>query len=151
MGIWSQWYFGIDFDHSDNIVAFRKNLKISNHFKGDCMKEQKSQMNYSEFPHVSHDHMQTLLKCYSICSACAKMCIKESHPITAILCSDCADICGLTIKLHNGDSEFNHEMMKLCAHACKRCAEECAKHSSKHCQQCSQICYECSQACKEGK
>lgn len=102
---------------------------------------------YSEFPHLSHPHMQVLLKCYSICSACAKMCMKERVPETAILCSDCADVCALAIKLHSGDSEFSSKIFALCSEICERCAESCGKMDSEHCKQCSEICKKCAEEC----
>lgn len=108
-----------------------------------------SKSKFSSFPHVSHEHMDLLMKCFSICSACSKMCIKEKHIESAILCADCADVCSLTIKLHSSDSEFNKQMSDLCSAVCARCAEECAKHSAKHCQECSEICRACATACKE--
>ncbi len=102
---------------------------------------------YTAFPHLGHVHMQMLMKCYSACCSCAKMCIEEGNTDTAILCSDCADICSLAIKLHSGNSEFNHQILQLCAEACERCAEACAQHDSDHCQQCSEICHKCAEAC----
>lgn len=103
---------------------------------------------YSEFPHIMHEHMEILQKCFSICSSCAKMCIKENNTETAILCSECADICALTIKWHSANSAFTKKISELCAEICKSCAEACARHDSKHCQQCSEICYECAKTCK---
>lgn len=102
---------------------------------------------FSTFPHISHAHMQVLLNCFSVCSACAKMCMNENRKETAMLCSDCADICSLAIKLHSGDSEFASQAFDLCAQACRRCGEECSKHNVEHCQQCSKICFECVEAC----
>lgn len=105
--------------------------------------------NYSEFRHLGHDHMQKLMDCFAICSACAKMCVEEGHKETAKLCMDCADVCGLTIKLHSSDSVFNPQVTELCSTVCSRCADACAQMSAKHCQQCSQACRECVEACKE--
>lgn len=104
---------------------------------------------YSEFRHVGHDHMQKLMECFAICSACAKMCIEDGHKTTAKICSDCADICALTIKLHSGDSEFNHQISELCSSICSRCADACSKVDADHCKQCSQACQECAESCKE--
>lgn len=106
------------------------------------------QKKYSSFPHVYHEHMSILMKCFSICSACSKMCIKENHKKTAILCADCADICALAIKLHSNDSEFKDQVMDLCAAICSRCAEECGKMEAEHCLECSDICKRCAEACK---
>src|SRR5262245_45938808 len=106
------------------------------------------QATYSEFPHISHEHMEVLLKCFSICSSCSKMCLEENSHETAILCSECADICALTIKWHSADSAFTQKVSDLCAEVCLKCAEACKRNESNHCQQCSLICYECAQACK---
>lgn len=103
---------------------------------------------YSEFPHTSHEHMEILLQCFSVCSSCAKMCIEENHTDTAILCSECADICALTIKWHSADSVFTKKLSALCAEVCERCAEACKHHEAKHCQQCSELCHACAKACK---
>lgn len=105
--------------------------------------------NFSCFPHISHEHMNILMKCFSVCSACSKMCMKENHEATAILCSDCADVCALAIKLHSSDSKFSRQIFDICAEVCKRCAEECAKNPAKHCQECSDICKKCSIVCQE--
>lgn len=104
---------------------------------------------YSAFPHVHHEHMQVMNNCFSICAACSAMCAKEGHKETAVLCSDCADVCALAIKLHSSDSEFNPKVMALCADVCARCAEACFKNKAEHCQQCAEICKECAKACKE--
>lgn len=104
---------------------------------------------YSEFPHISHEHMETLLKCFSICSSCAKMCMEEDRSETATLCCECADICALTIKWHSADSVFTKQISNLCAEVCLNCAQACGRHESKHCQQCSLICQECAKACKK--
>jgi len=103
---------------------------------------------YTAFPHLQHDHMASLMQCYSACCSCEKMCIEEGHKETAKLCSDCADICALTIKMHSADSEFNSKIAELCAQICKRCADACGKVQADHCKQCSEICKECAEACK---
>lgn len=103
---------------------------------------------FTAFPHVAHEHMLTLLKCYSICSSCARMCINENMKTTANLCMDCSDICGLAIKLHSSDSIFSDQIFDLCSDVCQKCAEECSKNDSEHCRQCAQICFECASACK---
>jgi len=104
---------------------------------------------FSEFRHIDHAHMQKIMECFAICSACAKMCIEEGHKTTAKLCSDCADVCSLTIKLHSGDSKFNRQVCELCSSICSQCADACAEMEDEHCKQCSQACRECADACKE--
>lgn len=104
---------------------------------------------YSEFPHLAHEHMKMLQKCFSACSSCAKICMEEGMSETAISCSECADICALTIKWHSADSAFTKKITDLCAEVCNKCAEACARNDSEHCQQCSAICYDCANACKQ--
>jgi hypothetical protein len=103
----------------------------------------------SSFPHSQHGHMKTMLECYTVCSSCAKMCMNEGRKETAAICTDCADICGLAIKLHSGDSEFSKDFSALCSEVCKRCAEVCSQSDSKHCKECSEICRECAKCCLE--
>lgn len=102
---------------------------------------------YSEFPHLSHQHMEILLRCFSACSACAKMCIEEGNRDTAILCNECADVCALTIKWHSADSSFTSKISEVCSEVCEQCSKACGSHHSEHCQQCSEICQECAKAC----
>lgn len=132
--------------------------RVGNAPEGSCVSLLKLQgvfmnkedaVKYSSFPHISHEHLDLLMKCFSICSSCTKMCTEENRVETALLCSDCADVCALTIKLHCRDSEFNPQLMELCAEVCRRCAEECAESDAEHCLQCSRICEECAQACSE--
>jgi hypothetical protein len=74
--------------------------------------------------------------------------MEEKMSDTAILCSECADICALTIKWHSADSAFTKELSQLCSKVCSKCADACGKQESEHCQQCSDICHECALACK---
>ena len=74
--------------------------------------------------------------------------MNENMKETAILCSDCADVCALAIKLHSGDSEFSSQIFDLCAEVCSRCAEVCGKSRAGHCQQCSDICKKCADSCR---
>lgn len=103
---------------------------------------------YTEFPHIAHPHMETFSKCYSICCSCAKKCIEDKKGETAILCSECADICALMIKWHSQNSEFTNQISELCADVCLKCGEACRRNGSPHCKQCSDICNECAKACQ---
>lgn len=109
----------------------------------------KEKVHYSEFPHLTHKHMELLLKCFSVCSSCAKKCMNEGMSETAVLCSDCADICSLAIKLHSGDSQFSEQTFALCAEACERCAQACKNGHTEHCHQCADICKKCAEGCRE--
>lgn len=67
----------------------------------------------TEFPEAHNPHMQTMLECMSVCTACAKKCLEEGHKKTAALCAECADVCSLAIKAASGHSHFENEVMEL--------------------------------------
>jgi hypothetical protein len=102
---------------------------------------------YTEFPQTDTRHMHTMMECMSICAACAKKCLEEGHKKTAALTAECADICALAIKSASCQSEFNHQIMNLCAQVCRRCADECQKMQVKHCLECAEACKQCADAC----
>lgn len=102
---------------------------------------------HKEFPQTDSPHVHAMMECMSICVACSKKCIEEGHKNTAILCAECADVCALAIKSASNQSEFNNQIMDLCAQVCKRCADECKKMQAKHCQECAESCRQCAEAC----
>lgn len=101
----------------------------------------------TEFQEIYSQQVQTIQECMSTCIACAKKCLEEGHKKTAVLCAECADICTLSIKAACCHSEFEHEIMELCATVCRRCAEECKKMQVRHCQECADVCKRCAEAC----
>ena len=112
------------------------------------MKEQKKN---TEFPKVYNSAMQSMLECFSMCTACSKKCIEEQHKTTAAICEECADICSLAIKASSGESTFESDILKLCKTACLKCAEECKKMDAEHCQECAKVCQQCAEVCTSGK
>lgn len=103
---------------------------------------------YTQFPQTDTREMHTLMECMSICAACSKKCIEEGHKKTAELCAECADICGLTVKAKSYQSEFQNQILELCAQACRKCAEECQRmEQAQHCQECADACQRCADAC----
>jgi hypothetical protein len=105
------------------------------------------QTNYTDFPQTDTREMHCMMECMSICTACAKKCIEEGHARTAALCAECADICALAIKSKSCQSEFQHQILDLCAQACRRCAEECSHMNAHHCQECAEVCRRCADCC----
>jgi hypothetical protein len=97
----------------------------------------------SAFPHTDTPEMQILMKCMSVCAACAKKCLDEGHKKTAALCSDCSNICALTIKARSSLSELQRPILELCIQACQHCADECNKMKVAHCQECAEVCRQC--------
>jgi len=93
---------------------------------------------HASFPQTDSKEMQKLMECMSVCAACSKMCIDQGQKKTAALCAECADVCSLAIKAQSNQSEFQHQIMDLCAQICRRCAEECKK--MKVCTRCAESC-----------
>ena len=102
---------------------------------------------HASFPQIDSKEMQKLMECMSVCAACSKMCIDQGQKKTAALCAECADICSLAIKAQSNQSEFQHQIMDLCAQICRRCAEECKKMKVEHCQECAEVCIGCAESC----
>jgi len=102
---------------------------------------------FSQFPNTDTREMHCMMECMSICLACAKKCVEEGYKKTALLCNDCAKICDLAIQFKSCDSEFQHQVLDLCAQICKRCADECQKMEAGHCQECAEACKHCAEAC----
>ncbi len=102
---------------------------------------------YSQFPQTDSKEMHQMMECMSICAACAKKCMVEGHKKTAALCAECADVCALAIKSASCQSEFQHQIMDLCAQVCQRCADECSKMQADHCKECAEACRRCAESC----
>lgn len=113
-------------------------------------------MNTELHHHSGHDHsalIQELINCALKCEACATACLHEEHIKMMTHCMeldrDCADVCMVTAKLLQRDSEIAHQMLVICAEICQRCANECNTHEHDHCQACAKACEACAQACNQ--
>lgn len=113
-------------------------------------------MNTESHHHSGHDHsalIQKLLDCVVKCEACASACLHEEHVGMMIHCieldRDCADVCTLTAKLLERNSEIAHKILVICAEICQRCADECKSHAHEHCLACASACEDCAQACNQ--
>jgi hypothetical protein len=102
---------------------------------------------FTEFPNTDSREMHCIMECMSICTACSKKCIEEGHKKTALICADCAKICDLAIQFKSCESEFQTQVLDLCAQICKKCADECNKMKAQHCQECAEACRRCVEAC----
>jgi hypothetical protein len=101
-----------------------------------------------------HDHsilIGKLTACAMICEYCENGCLNESDVTMMARCieldRDCADICLLTARLLQRESEISHEFLAICEKACRLCALECSKHDNDHCRKCTEFCQECADAC----
>lgn len=94
-----------------------------------------------------------LADCIAACESCATKCLDVENVKMHIECirtdRDCADICALTLRLLNRDSNHLNEILKVCIDTCVSCEKECRKHDHDHCQKCADACHQCHQACEE--
>jgi hypothetical protein len=101
----------------------------------------------TEFPQADTDQIHKMMNCLSICAACSKKCLEEGHKKTAAVCAECADVCALAIKSTCVESEFNEQIVDLCAQVCNRCTDQCKKTQIQSCQECAEVCRQCKDAC----
>ncbi|WP_374948964.1 four-helix bundle copper-binding protein [Mucilaginibacter sp.] len=101
-----------------------------------------------------HDHtaiLEKLLACVAACEHCATACLNEDDVKPMVRCvtldRDCADICSLTARLLQRESEIAHQFLVLCEEICIMCAKECDMHEHDHCQACAEACRQCAEAC----
>lgn len=91
------------------------------------------------------------LTCFEACESCATECIdmvEENHLQCISLCRDCSEICTLSVKLEQRDSDFKQQVLKLCADICNACANECEKFDEHdHCTKCAEACRKCAEVC----
>lgn len=106
--------------------------------------------------HSNHNHgelVQLLNECVAACEKCAAACLEEENVTEMAHCieldRDCADICALSARLLQRDSEIAHSFLAICEEACRTCADECNKHEHDHCKQCAEVCLRCAEACHE--
>jgi Domain of Unknown Function (DUF326) len=95
--------------------------------------------------------------CVQSCSSCASADLDEQDVAQMrkciALCLDCADVCGLTVRMlsrvsYRDEQALGH-VLRACVRACEICAEECARHAEhhRHCAICEQTCRACLGAC----
>jgi hypothetical protein len=65
------------------------------------------------------------------------------------LCRESADICALTIKVLESDSDFVKKYTLLCSRIVDKCAEECKQLEEEHCRNCAEKCYICAEECRK--
>ena len=98
--------------------------------------------------------IRELYQCAEQCNNCYKECESEPNNEKLQRCMmldlDCADICTLTAKVLERESENREEFLKLCSNICEKTAEECEKHSHmEHCRKCAEVCRKCAAMCNE--
>ena len=95
--------------------------------------------------------IEKLYSCATECTRCYDACmfIKDTENLQRCMMmdQDCADICTLTAKILERESENADIFLRVCMEICELCAEECEKHHHDHCKQCAQACRECAEMC----
>ncbi len=91
--------------------------------------------------------------CAAQCNHCYDACQMETDREELKNCmmhdEDCADICRLTGRLLERNSDNVELFMRLCAEICEKCAVECEKHlRMEHCKKCAEACRKCAEMCR---
>lgn len=100
------------------------------------------------------DTISILNDCAAACNHCFNACLNEKDVNMVTRCisldRDCADICQLTARMLQSDSEVSIEMLRLCITICEACGDECSRHSKmEHCRECAEMCRKCAEACSK--
>lgn len=94
-----------------------------------------------------------IVDCQAACNHCFNACLEEKDVKTMAQCiklnRDCSEICSVVMSFVASESDFAHEVLKLCVDVCEACAAECAKHSYEYCRQCVQACGKCADSCRK--
>lgn len=97
--------------------------------------------------------------CEAVCVSCADACLSDAGVEQLVDCIrlnlDCADLCGVTMRLlsrqSNREPRVLHDALLTCIVACIACAEECQRHAGhhEHCATCAEECRRCAQTCED--
>jgi len=103
--------------------------------------------------------LQECLNCTQVCVACADACLADPDRAALANCAsmalDCADLCGVTMRVVSRQTAFDPVLLRAvltaCVEACRACYEECRRHAldHEHCRICADACHRCSHACRE--
>lgn len=95
--------------------------------------------------------------CAQACTICADACLQEPDVDAMRRCIrldlDCADLCGVVVRLGDRKSGVDAAVMRAvldaCARACTLTAEECRRHAGHaHCRNCAEAATICAAACQ---
>jgi hypothetical protein len=101
--------------------------------------------------------LQTLHDCALTCTSCADACLAEKNVQNLTRCIrlnlDCADVCAVTARLLERQTEPNDPLLRrqleVCQAVCQACGTECEHHAHhhEHCRVCAEACRACAEAC----
>jgi hypothetical protein len=104
------------------------------------------------YMHSYHSVINILLECARACEHCSSKCLEEKNIIDLVHCiklnRECADICLLSSRFLERDSQFTNDILDVCSKVISRCAEECEKFIEyEHCKECFEACRKAEKAC----
>ena len=119
-----------------------------------------------QHPEATKVDLDALVECIERCSAweaacvsCADACLREAGVQQLVDCIrlnlDCADLCGVPVRLLSRHSSREprvlHDALLACIVGCIACAEECQRHADhhEHCAVCAEECRRCAQSCED--
>ena len=87
---------------------------------------------------------KALRKCIQDCLNCmTKIARTESREDISDFCTECVQMCEITLKALAQKSRFIGRYMELCADICDWCAMQCEKLPYGECQTCAMSCRDC--------
>jgi hypothetical protein len=95
------------------------------------------------------------LACFQECMSCIPHCLsqggKHVEPSHIKLMMACAEMCNVSAKLMQLQSEFAFEHCQLCAKICDACADSCSKidPDDSMMQRCAEMCRQCADSCRK--
>ncbi|MBX9853351.1 MAG: four-helix bundle copper-binding protein [Cytophagaceae bacterium] len=99
--------------------------------------------------HNYHYIINTLLACMRASEHCCACCLEHKDTFLLRNCiklnRECAEVCLLTSRLLERDSQFTDDMIELCIKVCRMCAEECEKFTQ------FDFCKEAGDACRNAE
>ncbi|QDK38151.1 four-helix bundle copper-binding protein [Bdellovibrio sp. NC01] len=119
--------------------------------------------NYSQSSlNGQHEHETSAMQqCIDNCTECSHLCLQlvphcldmggehASSEHISIL-QICSLICETSAKLMTLDSEFHHDLCRLCAEVCKACATDCERlaQGDEMMIDCVEVCRRCAESCE---
>lgn len=118
--------------------------------------------NFSRTSEIAEERAQSALKdCIENCTRCSRSCLtliphclsKGGEHASAdhiTMLQVCALMCETSAKLMLLDSEFHHDLCKICAEVCRSCERECKRLAGTDSDmlECAQICGQCAESCE---
>ena len=102
----------------------------------------------------NHACLEACVECLVACEMCSDACLDEKNVAMLAMCirldRDCAEACAAAIRVMARGGPLTAELCSACADACDACAAECEKHAAhhEHCRICAEACRKCAEECR---